>query len=133
MSGRVYLDASAAVKLVVREPESRSVREFVGDRTARVSSRLLTVELLRAVQRANPRSLGQARSLLAVMQFVELDEGIAGRAAALEPAGLRSLDAIHLASALELGDELDAFVTYDARQADAARALGLPVASPGRQ
>jgi predicted nucleic acid-binding protein len=132
VSGRVYLDASAAVKLVVREPESRSLREFVRDRTARVSSRVLTVELLRAVQRANASSAGQARSLLAVMQFVELDEQIAGRAAELEPAGLRSLDAIHLASALELGDELDAFVTYDVRQADAALALGLTVATPGR-
>jgi uncharacterized protein len=128
--GGVYLDASAAVKLVVREAESRSLREFVRDRTTRVSSRLLAVELLRAVQRANPASVGQARSLLEVMDFVELDEEIAARSAALGPPGLRSLDAIHLASALELGEGLDAFVTYDARQADAARALGLPVESP---
>ena len=130
MRGGVYLDASAAVKLVVREAESRSLREFVRDRTTRVSSRLLAVELLRAVQRANPASVGQARSLLEVMDFVELDEEIAARSAALGPPGLRSLDAIHLASALELGEGLDAFVTYDARQADAARALGLPVESP---
>ncbi len=130
MSGRVYLDASAAVKLVVSEPESQSLRGFVRDRMARVSSRVLAVELLRAVRRANPAAVGQARSLLEVMEFVELDRGIAGRAAELEPAGLRSLDAVHLASALELGDELDAFVTYDARQAIAARKLGLPVASP---
>ena len=130
MRGRVYLDASAAVKLVVREPESPPLRRFVGDRTAHVSSRVLAVELLRAVRRANPASLGQARSLLDVMEFVELDAAVAARAAALEPPGLRSLDAIHLASALELGDELDAFVTYDARQATAARELGLRVASP---
>ncbi len=130
MKGRVYLDASAAVKLVVSEPESKSLRGFVDDRVARVSSRVLAVELLRAVQRANPASLGQAQSLLSVLEFVELDVSIAARAAALEPPGLRSLDAIHLASALELGDELDAFVTYDARQADAARALGLTVSSP---
>lgn len=130
MRGSVYLDASAAVKLVVSEPESKVVRRFVGDRMARVSSRILAVELLRAVQRANPASMGQARSLLDVMEFVELDAAVAARAAALEPPGLRSLDAIHLASALELGDELDAFVTYDARQAAAAKELGLRVASP---
>lgn len=130
MRGSVYLDASAAVKLVVSEPESKVVRRFVGDRMARVSSRVLAVELLRAVQRANPASMGQARSLLDVMEFVELDAAVAARAAALEPPGLRSLDAIHLASALELGDELDAFVTYDARQAAAAKELGLRVASP---
>ncbi len=130
MSGRVYLDASAAVKLVVREAESRSLKQFMRDRTTRMSSRVLTVELLRAVRRAGPTSAGQAQSLLDVMELVELNAVIASRAAALEPAGLRSLDAIHLASALELGEELDAFITYDARQAAAARELGLPVASP---
>jgi predicted nucleic acid-binding protein len=130
VSGRVYLDASAAVKLVVREAESLPLRRFVGDSATRVSSRVLAVELLRALRRSHPASLRQARSLLEVMEFVELDQGIAGRAAQLEPAGLRSLDAIHLASALELGEELDAFVTYDAEQATAARELGLSVASP---
>jgi predicted nucleic acid-binding protein len=127
---RVYLDASAAVKLVVTEPESASLSRFLAGEVTRVSSRVLAVELTRAVVRASPGSLDQARSLLGVMAFVELDEGIADRAAALEPVGLRSLDAIHLASALALADELDAFITYDARQADAARALGLAVAAP---
>jgi len=127
---RVYLDASAAVKLVVSERESASIRRFVAGQATRVSSRVLAVELIRAVARASPASLDQARSLLGVMEFVELDAGIAERAALLEPVGLRSLDAIHLASALALGDELDAFITYDAHQADAARALGLTVAAP---
>lgn len=130
MTGRVYLDASAAVKLVVSEPESASVRRFVAGQVTRVSSRILAVELMRAVARASSASLDQARSLLEVMEFVELDVEIAERAARLEPVGLRSLDAIHLASALVLGDELDAFITYDARQADAARALGLTVEAP---
>jgi predicted nucleic acid-binding protein len=127
---RVYLDASAAVKLIVRERESASVRRFLAGQVTRVSSRVLAVEVIRAVARASPASLDQARSLLGVMEFVELDEEIAGRAAGLQPAGLRSLDAIHLASALSLADELDAFITYDARQADAAEALGLTVAAP---
>lgn len=130
MTGRVYLDASAAVKLVVSEQESASVRRFVAGQVTRVSSRVLAVELVRAVARASSASLDQARSLLEVMEFVELDVEIAERAARLEPVGLRSLDAIHLASALVLGDELDAFITYDARQADAARALGLTVEAP---
>jgi len=127
---RVYLDASAAVKLVVSEPESASVRRLVAGSVTRVSSRVLAVELIRAVGRASPASLDQARSLLGVMEFVELSPEIAEHAATLEPVGLRSLDAIHLASALVLGDELDAFITYDARQADAARALGLMVPYP---
>lgn len=127
---RVYLDASAAVKLVVREPESASVRRFLAGEVTRMSSRVLAVELLRAVARASPAAAEQARSLLGVMDFVELDETVAERAGTLQPAGLRSLDAIHLASALAVADELDAFVTYDARQADAARALGLAVESP---
>ena len=130
MTGRVYLDASAAVKLVVSEPESASVRQFLADSVTRVSSRVLAVELMRAVGRRSPDSLAHARSLLGVMEFVELDESVAERAAELEPVGLRSLDAIHLASALALADELDAFITYDARQADAARALGLTVVAP---
>jgi predicted nucleic acid-binding protein len=118
------------MKLVVSEPESASVRRFVAGQVTRVSSRILAVELLRAVARASPDSLHQARSLLDVMEFVELDAEIAERAARLELVGLRSLDAIHLASALVLGDELDTFITYDARQADAARALGLTVGAP---
>ena len=130
MTGRIYLDASAAVKLVVSEPESASVRRFVAGQVTRVSSRVLAVELMRAVARASPDSLDQARSLLEVMEFVELDVEIAERAARLAPVGLRSLDAIHLASAFVLGDELDAFITYDARQANAARALGLAVSAP---
>lgn len=130
MTRRAYVDASAAVKLVVSEPESASVRRFLGGEVTRVSSRVLAVELIRAVARGSPGALDQARSLLGAMEFVELTEEIAERAAGLEPAGLRSLDAIHLASALALADELDAFITYDARQADAARALGLTVVAP---
>jgi predicted nucleic acid-binding protein len=115
---------------VVSEPESASVRRFVAGQVTRISSRVLAVELMRAVARASPDALDQAQALLDIMEFVELNVEIAERAARLEPVGLRSLDAIHLASALVLGDELDAFITYDARQADAARALGLAVGVP---
>jgi predicted nucleic acid-binding protein len=131
VTGRIYLDASAAAKLVVSERESASVRRFLAGEVTRISSRVLAVELLRAVARASPAAVDQARSLLDIMDFVELDETVAERAGALQPAGLRSLDAIHLASALAVADELDAFITYDTRQADAARELGLAVESPG--
>jgi len=90
----------------------------------------MVVELVRAVARRSPGSMDQARSVLQLLEFVELSRDLAERAGGLEAAGLRSLDAIHLASALAVGDELDAFVTYDARQADAARSLGLTVESP---
>jgi len=118
------------VKLVVSEPESASVRMFLAGEVSRVSSRVLAVELIRAVIRGSPASLDQARSLLGVIEFIELDEEVAERAAGLEPAAFRSLDAIHLATALALGEDLDAFVTYDARQGDAARTLGLIVEAP---
>ncbi|MDP9250423.1 MAG: type II toxin-antitoxin system VapC family toxin [Chloroflexota bacterium] len=130
MTGRVYLDASAAVKLVVSEAESNPLRQFLGDQRTRVSNRVLAVELVRAVHRRSPALLDQARLLLQVLEFVELDGSVMEQAAGLKPVELRSLDAIHLASAFALAGELDAFVTYDARQADAARALGLAVAAP---
>jgi uncharacterized protein len=69
-------------------------------------------------------------AVLAGIELIELDDPIARAAGEMHPASLRSLDAIHLASALALGDELAAFVTYDARLADAARSAGLPVIAP---
>ena len=131
MTGRVYLDASAAVKLVVVESESAALAEYLTGTDARMSSRVVGVELLRAVRRLRPESEEHARELLAAMELVDLDAEITARASVLGPTGLRSLDAIHLASALALGSELDAFVTYDSRQADAAREAGLAVESPG--
>jgi predicted nucleic acid-binding protein len=103
VSGRVYLDASAAVKLVVAEPESQPLAEFLAGQGTRVSHRILEVELTRAVRRHSPDSLGQASALLQALEFIELDGEIASLAGRLEPSSLRSLDAIHLASALALG------------------------------
>jgi predicted nucleic acid-binding protein len=130
VSGRVYLDASAAVKLIQREPESAALRHYLARQRTVLSSRVMGVELLRAVRRLDGTLEDQARAVLAVTASVELDADIVARAGAVDPPGLRSLDAIHLASALSIGPELDAFVTYDIRQADAARALGLVVESP---
>jgi predicted nucleic acid-binding protein len=130
VSGRVYLDASAAVKLILREPESAALRHYLARQQTVLSSRVLGVEVLRAVRRLDGTLEDQARAVLAVTDSVELDAGIVASAGAVDPPGLRSLDAIHLASGLSIGPELDTFVTYDSRQADAARALGLVVESP---
>jgi predicted nucleic acid-binding protein len=94
-----------------------------------VSCTLARVEVVRAVRAHGPRPVRTARELLAEMDLVELDDELLDIAGELEPPH-RSLDAIHLAAALELGDELEAVITYDGRMARAAEALGLPVAMP---
>jgi predicted nucleic acid-binding protein len=128
----VYLDSSAFVKLVVSEPESRLLRAFLRRRSARhVSSAILRAEALRAVRHAGPEVLAGTRSALRRVDLVAVTDGILDGAGALEPRVLRTLDAIHLATALALGDDLDVVVTYDARMAEGARLLGLDTASPG--
>jgi uncharacterized protein len=130
-AGGVYLDASALVKLVVSEAETEALRTFLTDKPRRMSSRIAEVEVTRAVGRiATPGDEAQVRIVLSGLQFIELDAGTAEVAGSLAPATLRSLDAVHLASALAVAPELDAFVTYEARLAAAARAAGLEVAAP---
>jgi len=129
--GVAYFDTSALVKLVRTEAESEALRTFVAATTRRLSSRIAQVELMRAIGRvAQPGDLDQATAVLDGLQFVELDAGIGASAAAIGPPTLKSLDAIHLASALALGPELGAMVTYHARLADAGRAAGLVVVAP---
>ena len=124
----LYLDASAITKLVVEEPETGSLHDFVRGRHL-ASSRVAVVEVVKAVGRANPEA--DAHPIFALLAFVELDADLAVVAAATGGTGLRALDAIHIASAMRLGDEVDTFVTYDVRQASAARAIGLHVDAPG--
>ncbi len=125
-----YVDASALVKLLVVEPESAAVRTFLDGHDVIASSRVGLVEVGRAAARRTPSSTAPLTEVLESLLVVELDERIGVTAVGLQPTSLRALDAIHLASALELGDDLDAFVAYDARLLDAARELGLPVVSP---
>ena len=129
-----YLDASALVKLATREPQTDALRDHLQRYASRATSRLAAVEVGRALARRGPESVavgsGSVREALEGLVIVELTEAIVAVAATLEPASLRSLDAIHLASALALSDELEAFVTYDARLADAAREAGLSVLAP---
>ena len=132
MSAEVaYLDTSAAVKLLMTEPESAALRRWLRRRPKRASAALLRVELVRVVRRAGfPRLIPEARKLLAGVHLIRLDNALLDDAADLDPTELRSLDSIHLAAAASLGDDLAAVVTYDDRLLTAAAYLGLPTATP---
>jgi predicted nucleic acid-binding protein len=125
----LYLDSSALVKLVLRERESTALRDVLAAASSRVSCTLARVEVVRAVREKGPRVVATARRVLEGVELIELDDGLLELASDL-PEPIRSLDAIHVAAAMELGEELDAIVTYDVQMARAAEALGLPVLAP---
>ena len=126
-----YLDTAAAVKLVVVERNSTALRRWVSSRDNRIfSSDLLRTELLRATRRAAPEQMVQAKVVLDSLVLLKLTTAICERAAMLDPELLRSLDALHLAAALEVGDELEGVVTYDERLAEGAATLGVNVSAP---
>ena len=127
-----YLDSSAILKLIVREPESAGLLAFLAVEDERASSALAGVEVARVLRRmeAGRRVRERAVEVVERISLIRMDEMILEQAAALEPASLRSLDAIHLASALALGDELSAVVTYDRRMAEGAILCGLETAAP---
>ena len=129
----VYLDTSAIVKLIVAEPETDALRSALSRWPDRVSAALARVEVHRALWRAGASKAVRARAdtVLEGLVLVRLDEPIFLRAAAFRNPHLRALDAIHLAAALTLGDDPDAFITYDARLATAADHEGLHVQHPG--
>ena len=126
-----YVDSSAIVKLVVREAETDALQRYLTSAGPLASSILATVEVSRAVSRVASESAGATAAVFEVLNFMAFDARIAARAAALPPVSLRTLDAIHLATALELGHELTAFVCYDDRLSAAARDLGMSVVAPG--
>ena len=118
------------MKLVVREAESDSLRELVARETHQIASSIAEVEVERAVRRVAPEVVPDTRRAVAALTLIEPSESIRARAAQLDPPELRTLDAIHLATALEVGAELDGVVTYDSRLAAAAGAAGLTVLAP---
>ena len=128
----VYLDASALVKLVVTEPESGALMEFLRAWPDRVSSALSLTEVPRALRHARfgRAERQRARQLLARLALVDVDRRILAAAAALEPPELRTLDAIHLATALAVREDLAGLVTYDRRLATAAERVHLEVLAP---
>ena len=129
----IYLDSSALLKLVRVERQTAELTSWLGERVDAplVSSALARVEVLRSCRRIDERLLEQGRAVLAGVDFVPIDDGILGVAADLPDPGLRSLDALHLASALALDPDLETFVAYDQRLLTAAGAAGLVVAQPG--
>ena len=130
-----YFDSSALVKLVAAEPESNALFEFIADKSHLVSSALARVELLRAVKRAGGQEQHKQRAeqVLGGIALLRIDDGILEQAARLEPPALRTLDAVHLATAMVLGGDLVAFVAYDRQLLEAARAQGLEVVAPGNE
>ena len=132
-----YADASALVKLVRDEPESPALRAFLVDADL-VSCELVLAEVPRAIRRAaagNPdlpldHLISRAGDLLDAVALLPLDGALLASAGALSEPALRALDAIHVAAAVEVSP-LDAFVTYDERQAAAARLAGLRTVRPG--
>jgi uncharacterized protein len=127
-----YLDASALVKLVLREPESDALVEELAQVAVRVSSIVGRVELGRAVRRGDDDVERALEHVLSETEFVPLHVAAAAAASRLEPRSLRTLDAIHLATMVELAEDLDACYCYDERLAAAAREQGIEVRSPGR-
>jgi uncharacterized protein len=129
-SEAAYLESSALVKLAIVEDESEALQDALENWPRRVASRLAVVEVLRAVRRRDAPREPLAREVLRRVDLIVMSDGILMSAATFDPVGLRSLDAIHLATALRVRSSLGAFVSYDERQLEAAEALGLPTASP---
>lgn len=129
----IYLDSSAIVKLIIREPESADLRVWLAPHSWRLSCELARVEVPRAVRLSRPRSIGAVPDVLDDIDLMPLTADILLDAARLDPPRLRSPDAIHLAAARTLGAGLGQIVTYDRRMAQAAEMLGLPTIAPGQQ
>lgn len=126
-----YLDSSALVKLIVEEEHTDPLRTYVREQDDDfVSSAVAIVEVLRAVSGLTPAIVTSARSLLQDLALMDVEESVLYRGAELEPSTVRSLDAIHLASALALGGDLSEVVTYDEKMTEGAQQLGLKVRAP---
>ena len=126
----LYADTSALAKLVLAERESEALREYLHNRGVLISSALAVTELVRATRRLRPELEQQATRLLETVVLVDVVHEVLTVAAMLTPPEVRTLNAIHIATALALGDELDAMLTYDSRMIDAARGAGLHVEAP---
>ncbi|MHB8958813.1 MAG: type II toxin-antitoxin system VapC family toxin [Candidatus Limnocylindrales bacterium] len=124
-----YLDASAIVKLVVAEPESEALHRWYVEATQLLTSRIGVIETIRASARRDHDPNHRAR-IISDLEIIEVTAAIGTAAATVGSSALRTLDAIHIATAMSLGPDLEAFVTYDDRMAEAARSLGLPVVRP---
>jgi predicted nucleic acid-binding protein len=125
-----YLDSSAIVKLVIDEPHSAALRRYLRRQGPLLSSALARAEVLRALLDEGEPGLTRGRAVLGRINLIRVNDRLLNAAGTLLPADLRSLDAIHLATALQLGGDIRRIVTYDDRMAAAAVTLGLRTASP---
>jgi predicted nucleic acid-binding protein len=125
-----YLDSSAIVKLAVAEPESAALRRYLRRRRPLVSSALARAEVARALLPLGEPAVRRGQEVLARLELVRVSDRILAAAGALHPVELRTLDAIHVATAQQLGRDLARVVTYDERMRAAAQAAGCPVAAP---
>jgi predicted nucleic acid-binding protein len=126
----VYLDSSALVKLAVAEPESAALRRYLRGRRPLVSSALARAEVARALLPLGEPAVRRGQEVLARLELIRISDRILAAAGSLLPAELRTLDAIHLATARQLGSDLARLITYDERLRAAAAAAGCPVAAP---
>ncbi|MGI8686022.1 MAG: type II toxin-antitoxin system VapC family toxin [Acidimicrobiales bacterium] len=125
-----YLDSSAIVKLAVDEPESAALRRHLRRQRPLLSSALARTEVLRALLDEGEEGLSRGRAVLGRINLIRVNDRVLNAAGTLLPAELRSLDAIHLATALQLGDDVRQLVSYDDRMIAAARQLGMRTATP---
>ena len=128
----IYLDSAAVVKLVHAESESAALRGWLDERaeTGWISSVLTEIESFRALARYAPAAASRLPAVLDQIDLIDLDQHIRMLARTVTPTTVRSLDAIHLGTALRVRPSLISFVTYDKRLLDAAQAAGLPIDSP---
>lgn len=130
-SDLVYVDSSALLKRVVREPGSKELRQHLLRWPFRVTSKLAVVEVTGRTRTIDPEGMPRAEAVLRSIDLVAVDDDVIDRARHLHLPGLRTLDAVHVATALLVGRRLHHVVTYDGRLADAITAVGLEVVSPG--
>lgn len=125
-----YVDSSAIVKLAVAEAESKALRRFLSRRQPLVSSALARTEVARALMPSGMEAVSRGEEVLRRIQLLRVNDRVLRAAGRMHPLDLRSLDAIHLASARELGSSIKQIVTYDERMTAAATAAGWSVAAP---
>ena len=126
-----YFDSTAIVKLIVADQETDALTSLSSPDSLWLTSDLAHTEVQRACLRHSPQIIEDARRVLRHLATIQLTSELFEAAGRLQPAHLRSLDAIHIAAALSLGSEMTAMVTYDKRLAEAAEQNGLKVLSPG--
>jgi len=126
----VYLDSSAIVKLAVHESESDALRTYLRRRRPWVSSALARTEIQRALLPSGEEALAAGRRVLTRCDLVRVNDRVLNLAGAMDPPELRSLDAIHLATAERLREEIQELIIYDERMASAARQRGFRVSAP---